>query len=218
MNPNNQYADPVLIVSPARSGSSLTAHMLVSNGLFAGDTKPADRYNQKGYWENIAVTNLLVDYLRRNDKHQQGKRFHPPYLNADYPDFRNKVLTAMSTEGLEPGQQWMFKNPKTAICWRLWARHFPEAKWVLLDRDRNELLQSLDRTPFMDAYDNFEGWNYYVDRYQHYMSEIATYCNSYRLDMRIIVNQDDYALRGLWKFLGIKNGQPADFNHLLWNE
>jgi len=163
--------DPILIASPPRSGSSLTAGLLHWAGLFGGSMKVGDRWNKKGYFENLRVRDILIRYLRANDKDKEGKRYQPRNLDAKWFRFGHEVTQAMHDEGAGK-RRWYFKDPKILVCRNLWLEHFPSARWVLVTRNHRDTIDSLMRTEFMDAYSTREEWAAFLGRYDYWMAEV----------------------------------------------
>lgn len=52
MTPPDGIARPIVVLGSARSGTSLTAGLLASQGVWTGPCRPADRKNPRGYYEN----------------------------------------------------------------------------------------------------------------------------------------------------------------------
>lgn len=188
---------PILIISPPRSGSSLVGFMLNQVGVWGGEMKIGDseypvKYNPYGYFENIAINKILIDYLRTNDTMNMGKRFQPLNLDADYEEFDKKVIASLS--GKNEKQPWFYKNVKSVFCWRLWDKYFPEATWVIVKRNRDDILKSIKRTSFMDAYNTDEEWRLYLDKLDSIVNTIQVKCRFFVIDIDKIFRGD------LWEF------------------
>ena len=52
----------VFIASPPRSGSSMLTKLFYENGFWIGNTKKGDQWNIDGYFENLKLTQLLINY------------------------------------------------------------------------------------------------------------------------------------------------------------
>lgn len=199
LNPNE--IRPVLIASPPRSGSSLTASLVSAFGFFGGTMKGADAWNPHGYYENEAVTELVVEYMRSHDHKGLGKRFHPLDLSGPSDHFAGEVVSRIRSEGLCDGQRWFYKNTKIPFCWRLWDQHFPNAQWVTVRRDKNQILDSLIRTPFMDAYSGVEEWESFLSLYEVALDEIERNCDAFPFNVSSIFGQDSSEIDSLLSFL-----------------
>jgi hypothetical protein len=176
--------------------------LLKRAGLFSGDTKKGDKWNKRGYFENVAISNLEIEYLRINDTDGLLKRFQPLDLKAQFPSFRSKVIQALESEGLQDNIRWFYKNPKTAMCWRLWDQSFPSAQWVIVTRNRVDSLRSLHHTEFMDAYGTSDEWERFLDYYDVLFSRIRANCDSFTLDIDRVFCEGVAPVAELFEFIG----------------
>ncbi len=209
---------PVIIVSAPRSGSSLLSYMLSELGVFIGECKKADKWNVNGYFENLKITDEVIKYLRKYDVDNLGKKFQPKELGFIDITFKDKVNNILFEEGIGENKHWLYKNPKTAICWMQFHKNFPNAKWIILTRNREEHLASLLRTEFMDAYDTEQEWNNFIDRYNNYFMNINKHCDSLVINMSQIF-QGDKIINQVCDFLKIpKKDVSYCLNKKKWNE
>lgn len=209
------------MVSAPRSGSSLTGYILHSSGVFGGimDWRKPDKWNIKGYFENYEITSIIVDYLRKNDEYQLQKRYHPVDLDSDYPEFDKVVLSILDGQGYNRSQMWFYKNTKIPFCWRLWNRYFPNAKWIIVKRDRSEIIHSFLKTPFMDAYQTEEEWNAFLDIYDYIFFDIQkNVYHSFVFNMSNVFRGDLSGIEQVYSFIGLeKQDFISCIDHKLWN-
>jgi hypothetical protein len=163
---------------------------LANAGIWFGDTKEGDDYNINGYYENLGITSLIVQYLKMHDKDNLGKRFHPLGLASRFHGFRKNVENIIVSQGYVCGD-WFYKDPKIAFCWRMMAYYFPNAKWVIVRRDREQVISSCMRTPFMDAYHTRAEWGKMLDRYDSLTNEIQKYADSHVFDINKAMEDTD---------------------------
>jgi hypothetical protein len=201
LNAHTEF-DPMLIASAPRSGSSMTAGIIAKTGVHCGWTKPGDEWNAKGYFEHVPIDTAQILYLRSCDHKHEGKRFQPLDLDEPYPDFRDFIQDCIKSEYPE-SNGWMFKSTKTAICRNIWVNHFPEAKWVICRRDRELILDSMMRAPFMDAYSERDEWDQMLNRYEYYFRDIIDRCTAFEFDVDAAVNGSVEEVRSLFSFLNI---------------
>lgn len=179
----------------------MTAGILNSVGVFTGTTKEGDEYNQRGYYEHVEIDMALSYYLRSCDADGLGKRFQPIDLDEQFVDFRDLVLDIIESE--RPGSPaWAFKSTKTAICRNIWRVHFPTAKWIICRRKRDLIIDSMVRSPFMDAYNTRDEWDQMLNRYEYMMRDIADRCDAYEFDVDSAVNGDVDQVAGMLDFIG----------------
>ena len=142
----------IFVTGCARSGTSLTASILKNLGCNTG--KLNDLYENTGIREKV-----LKPYLRSVGADPLGQKPLPDTDNLPaMPDLRKMVQQHIPN--LEP---WMYKDAKLTLVWPVWAREFPEAKWVLVRRDKAEIAKSCLRTSFMRAYEGQLGWERWVE-------------------------------------------------------
>ena len=176
----NAMRDPILIVGCARSGTSMTAGMINICGAFGGDMYGPGPWNQKGMFENIDIrANIVKPYLQKIGVDPRGQRplpnnrqvfeVSPPEVEA----WRRKVRQSIRNQGYRDGE-WFYKCPKSAMIWFLWHQAFPEAKWVIVRRRHEDIINSCLKTKFLTAYQNKEGWQSWVDAYERRFMEMKT--------------------------------------------
>lgn len=200
--------EPIFIASPPRSGSSLTGLLLHSFGLWSGDTKEGNEFNPKGFYENLEISQILIDYLRANDKENLGKRFHPLMLNHTDISVRQKILDVVKSQGLRDDQPWFYKDPKIAICRDLLLDTFPNAKWIWVNRSQDRTIRSLMRTDFMDAYETEKEWASFLAVYGFYKQDLKSKTDLFELNIDKIMDKDQSEVERLSEYLGLE----ADFN------
>lgn len=200
--------EPIFIASPPRSGSSLTGLLLHSFGLWSGDTKEANEFNPKGFYENLEISQLLIDYLRENDTENLGKKYQPLILDKTDSSIREKIFDIVKSQGLKEDQPWFYKDPKIAICRNLLVDAFPNAKWIWVNRSQDRTIRSLMRTDFMDAYDTEKEWASFLAVYGFYKLDLQLKTKVFELDIDKVMNKDQSEVDRLSEFLGIE----ADFN------
>jgi len=210
---------PIIIASAPRSGSSLISYMLNELGVFVGNCKKPDKWNVNGYFENIPITDIVVKYLKENDIHNLGKKYQPINLDKKFEHFGHKINNTILKQGLQKGENWLYKNPKTPICWRLFNEHFPNAKWIILERNTKEHLNSLLRTKFMDAYDTEKEWLDFINIYKNYHNDIRKNCNTITINMSDMFNDNKNLINNICEFLDIeKKDVSYCLNKKVWNE
>jgi len=200
--------EPIFIASPPRSGSSLTGLLLHSFGLWSGDTKEANEFNPKGFYENLEISQLLIDYLRENDTENLGKRYQPLILDKTDSSIREKIFDIVKSQGLKEDQPWFYKDPKIAICRNLLVDAFPNAKWIWVNRSQDRTIRSLMRTDFMDAYTTEKEWASFLAVYGFYKLDLQLKTNVFELNIDKVMNKDQSEVDRLSEFLGLE----ADFN------
>lgn len=159
--------DPILITGAARSGTSIVAGIVHYCGAWGGKMTGPTPYNKKGQFENGQIRNALVKpFLRSIGCDPLGQ--HPlPDLRGFPVDtqWRNKVLSIMREQGYKKGP-WFYKGAKMCLFWPQWHFAFPNAKWVIVRREEDGIVNSCLKTGFMRAFRNAKGWRGWV---QHHL-------------------------------------------------
>jgi len=58
------------------------------------------------------------------------------------------------------------------LFWPLWVRAFPEARWIIVRRKSDDIIQSCLKTAFMKAYRTAEGWLGWIDEHKERFIEM----------------------------------------------
>ena len=140
--------DPIIIVGCARSGTSMTAGMINICGAFGGMMFGPSQEAQKGMFENKRIRNDIVKpYLSKIGCDPMGQKPLPnnrQVFEVSQPEvdaWRNNVQAIMTDEGYKEGE-WFVKCPKSALVWYIWHRAFPDARWVIIKRNHEDLATS----------------------------------------------------------------------------
>lgn len=136
---------PILVTGFPRSGTSMLTGVLGLSGAWLGETAPPDLYNRKGTFENREVREtVLKPYLQIIGADPLGLDVlppvaHPPMVSPSL--IRERVAEIVERQGYGGGP-WAYKDAKLALCWRLWAEAFPDARWIVVERPRAEVIDS----------------------------------------------------------------------------
>ena len=172
---------PILITGAARSGTSMTAGIFNICGAWGGKLTGPTPYNRKGQFENVVIRNGLIKEILKNmglDPMAQD----PLPKTSDFQlfstlaieNFRIAVLRIIRSQGYREGR-WFYKGAKMCLMWPLWHRAFPEAKWIVVRRKKEDIVNSCLRTSFMRAFHNAEGWGKWVDHHIECFLEMAAH-------------------------------------------
>ena len=128
----------VAVISPGRSGSSLVAGLLAGHGVWVGETRPPDRWNRSGYFENTELKQALI------------RRFGRDWLGA-FPQagegWPGEVARILKAQGYETGP-WAFKGG--AFYWQVWQPFDPV--FIKVWREPGAILRSYRRCRFLNKY------------------------------------------------------------------
>ncbi len=177
---------PILITGCARSGTSLVAGIINMCGAFGGKMSGATPNNPKGMYENSKIRNNIVKpYLRDIGVDKMGQYPLPGVTDLSVPgDWRSRVEQVMRDQGYVDGSVF-YKGAKICLTWPVWYYTFPDAKWVIVRRRTDDIVNSCLRTGFMRAFgkkdiqrqvrvDNeYDGWVWWVNQHLKRFQEMA---------------------------------------------
>lgn len=175
----NHRDRPILITGAARSGTSMTAGIVELGGAYGGDVLGKTPHNRKGQFENLEIRNGLVKEILRNvGADPMGQNPLPEtecfklFSREAVERFRHAVLRIMDRQGYTQGV-WYYKGAKMCLMWPLWHRAFPQARWVIVRRSKEDIVRSCLKTTFMRAHRKASGWEKWVDRHVECFLEMA---------------------------------------------
>ena len=160
-----QIKAPVLIVGIPRSGTSMTAGAFVECGAWGGELQGPNRFNKRGMFENLRIRSEVVKpFLRKNGWDPTAQKPLPnmkqvhAISDKEVEQFKDEMLSIMIVQGLKENQNWFYKCPKMCLIWPIFHKAFPDAKWVIVRRQAEDIVSSCLRTSFMKAYNKRSGW------------------------------------------------------------
>lgn len=146
--------DPILITGCARSGTSMVAGIINIAGAFGGDMSGPNRNNAKGMFENYVIRNQIVKpYFRDLGVDPLGQFPLPDIAKLLIPaDWRVRIRNVINTQGYNGNQPWFYKGAKMCLMWPVWNYAFPTAKWIIVRRKTEDIVNSCIKTGFMSAF------------------------------------------------------------------
>ncbi|WP_022697917.1 sulfotransferase [Euryhalocaulis caribicus] len=156
----------ILITGAARSGTSLTTQILKAHGCWLGSAV-------NSLYENTDIREqVLKPYLRAVDADPLGQDPLPD--TGDLPPHHG--LCRAIAERMEGGPgRWAYKDAKLALVWPAWAKMFPEAKWVIVRRKTEEIVESCIKASFMRAHgEDRAAWARWVEEHERRFEAMMT--------------------------------------------
>lgn len=185
---------PILITGIPRSGTSMTAGIIDLCGAYGGETSPPNKYNPKGMYENSNIRNeIMKPFLQRIGCDPKGQKPLPQFpFREPYPELRTQVLNILKSQGLRKDQQWYYKGCKMVLTWPVWVRAFPEAKWIIVRRPDEMILNSIEHTGFMSKRKTVMEWKEWIVYHKQRFLEMEMHCDvSYVWTDQIIAGDYD---------------------------
>lgn len=121
---------PFLVIGCGRSGTSYVAGLLHASGIEMGtDLKPPDDFNERGYFEDVAVTDLHLRWLAQREMSlvSTSEQF-PLDGTAEMEQELREVVRPL----MEGGRRWGMKPPGILFFWPIWQRVLPPTTYLLL--------------------------------------------------------------------------------------
>ena len=198
---------PVFVTGIPRSGTSLVTGCLAACGAWAGNTLPGNASNPTGYFENAAVREgVLKAQLRQLDADPLGVKQLPP-LSGQPPQPRlgAQLLTLFTEQGYTETGPWLYKDAKLTLVWPVWRSAFPHARWVIVRRPTEAILDSCLRTDFMRQHsDSPEFWRRWVRMYEQRLEILKASGAWWReIDAQRLIAEGAAALQPLVSDLGL---------------
>jgi len=203
-------AHPILVVGAARSGTSMAAMLLNKCGAWVGTTEQGRKENPLGFYEN----NWIRDGFTKPVLCSFG--FDPlgieplPEVRFDAQGLavnmrEHLVPRLLSNDNYVGGSPWLYKDAKLALMWRLWHGAFPRARWVIVKRDREEIIESCMRTGFMNevAIRDKQFWTQWVDEYLDRIEDLKCEVDYVEVNSGELVQGNLTTLEEAVKFCGL---------------
>jgi hypothetical protein len=146
----------VCVLSPPRSGSSLTASIINILGVHLGSTRDfeqANEHNPKGYWEHQTIQEINDEILSRlgyDFSHAGADWAEPPIFQGNWET--NPQLSDLSEHARDLIHRnfseydvWGWKDPRTCFTLPFWKSLIPKIRYIILVRNPVDVARSLER-------------------------------------------------------------------------
>jgi hypothetical protein len=167
MSRKKKVEDPILITGAARSRTSLTAGIVHFSGAWGGEMSGPTPFNKKGMFENAEIRNHITKpYLMHSGLDPMCQNPLPDVDNLEpYAGLKEDVVGVIVSQGYDLGP-WFYKGAKMCLLWPLWHKAFPDAKWVIVRRAKEDIVQSCLRTSFMRKLKGPDAWRGWVEYHE----------------------------------------------------
>lgn len=172
----------VLVVTGMhRSGTSLITHWLHACGLQVGETLlDAGQGNVEGHFEDLEFLKLHEEMLGARGAGTDGLRTPYEIRPTSYEKAKMAAVIAVKNARFA---HWGWKEPRTCLFLDTYAELLPQARYLVLLRDYDEVVQSLLKRDFAYVDDKYRArswpyrlvWQYLTrarrrdkHRHQHY--------------------------------------------------
>ena len=169
--------EPILITGVPRSGTSLVANVIhhcgAGGGLVHTNGGPG---NPTGLYENQAIIDRVNKEILWNlgcDPRGQEKL---PDHNIPRIDISIEIHTIIQGQGGSITKPWYFKDPKTLLVYGSYLKSFPGAKWILVRRNIDDIIDSCIRASFLCNKDSVVACENYVKHYLALAEKLQAEC------------------------------------------
>ena len=164
---------PIFVTGSPRSGKTIIAGALQVCGVWSGVTSKMLENIQLG---NRICSKLLYDRGFDPDGYTDIPTYGIPF-RLD-PDFRNQVEDVLQAEDFQDGF-WFFKSAKIILLWKQFQHTYPDAKFIIIRRKKEDIITSCMKTNYMQAYQDEKGWermvNYYLEKIEELKRSTANW-------------------------------------------
>lgn len=147
----------------------MVAGALGISGAWLGLTVPGGGIeNPKGFFENIFLREAVnKQILTFSGADPLGVKSLPNL--GQLPEITNLdqlIRSNLEREGYDFQRRWLFKEPKLTLIWPNFANFFPNAHWVIVRREKSQIVQSCLHTSFMRRQNSDPVfWQLWVEQY-----------------------------------------------------
>lgn len=206
-----EMTEPILITGCARSGTSLVAGVIDICGAFGGKMTGKTKYNQKGQFENTVIRDVWEKgFLRGIGYDPLGQYPLPDTAQMMIPrNWKQSVETILKKDGYKQGP-WYYKGAKACLIWPVWNYAFPNAKWVIVRRKDEDIVQSCINTGFMQKCNGIkdtpqEGWQWWVEHHKkRFVEMVEAGLNVKQIWPERMVNGNYEQLKEVIEWLGLQ--------------
>ncbi|KAA3651810.1 MAG: sulfotransferase [Proteobacteria bacterium] len=148
--PGTQASDrPVFVTGLPGIGLSRVMARLAQQGLWGAADAAQDGQAAIDAHENPRVRDrLIVNILKKLGAHEDCVVFPPvPERLPPFPWLRFQIEKALREQGWDGTAAWALADFRLAPLWPLFARAYPDATWVVVTQDADQVCLTLTDTP-----------------------------------------------------------------------
>ena len=177
-------------------------------GAWTGRTVPGkETENPKGFFEHIVIREQITKQLlsRMGCDPLGVKQLPPGSLQGEVSNLAEIIRAVLESEGYINDRPWLYKDAKLTLLWPIYKKSFPDANWVIVNRDEEGVINSCLRTSFMRQHSgDRDYWERFV---AEYVSRLNALRNSSASVMEVssseIINGRLEGLKNVVEHLGL---------------
>lgn len=172
----------ILVTGTQRSGVSVIGGALWACGARGGRITVSKMGDGRGAFENSEIRDCVVrPFLDGIGADVRGQYPLPdlaeleklPETKPELLDAWQRLVTRIFEEQSPSAESVFYCSTLSALLYPVWLRTFPDAKWLLVRRRREEILNSCLQTAWMNGYPDAAGWSGWIDHYERCFDAIA---------------------------------------------
>lgn len=189
---------PILIASPPRCGTVLLAGLLHYHNVWIGRSRTT-RY--PGTNPELGVENIDIKEIMKREGAKLGYKNWNPLFPKGMKDI---VSVKKEIESFVPeNRRWLVKTSWTLAFSDFWNWAYPDALWILPMRDKNGILDSMNRHPGMQKRSNSVKLAF-IQGLQSKQTEVSIFTkNSLIVDVKKVSQKDEGEIERFFNFVNI---------------
>ena len=168
-------SSPIFVTGLPRSGTSMVAGCLHRCGFWVGDTVPGGIGNPRGFYENTKIRETIIKpILVALGCDPLGVKKLPQFKGEPRANgLVDAIQLILQKEGYKQNQQWLYKDAKLSLLWPYFINAFPNARWVIVKRNPEHVIDSCLHTHFMAHHSKSRlFWHTFVREYQQRLNQL----------------------------------------------
>lgn len=202
---------PILITGCPRSGASIIAKAFYFCGAFIGDTTVM--------YENEYILEAEHNLLKTIAADVRGQNPLPDTNNLRIPTWWADYVRDACFETTED-KRWIYKSSLVTLLWPIWKAAFPDAKWIIVRRRTGDIINSCEKTTFMNGYSKREDWLNWIHQYEQRFIDMIDSGIDHRIvwpDRMVSEDYDQLQEAVEWTGLRWSNSVKSIIDPLLWH-
>jgi hypothetical protein len=171
--------DIILITGTARAGVSMIGGVVRLCGAWGGDSLNTTEYDGRGSFENEEIRDSIVrPFLRGIKADPLGQRPLPNMAECRRIapmvalPWRRRIDKIVKSQGYGNGPLF-YASPQSCLVWPVWAKAFPKARWIIVRRKDEDIINACMKTGFMTGHSDRSGWNRWLEFHKERFDEMV---------------------------------------------
>lgn len=186
----------------------MTAGVFNICGASGGDVARPNENNRTGTFENARIRdNIIKPYLMDHNLDPRGQNPLPDiHKLKPMPDLRKKMEAVIRQDGCKSGN-WYYKGTQIALIWPVFMEYYRDAYWIIVRRNRADIINSCLRTSYMNGYWSKQGWGTWHDTYCERFEELKVAVDEgqlFEVSPENFVRGNYEEIRGIIERLGLE--------------